>query len=108
MLPAHPLEQHLGRAGFREPAGELLAIVGQHFRRDAVGLHGRGERVGDRPAGRDGRHRRDDHITGMVIDPAQQPALAVTGQVDAADQVQLPQRRRRLPLPPPVLAPIEH
>ena len=31
VLPADPLEQHLGRAGLGEPAGELLAVVGQHL-----------------------------------------------------------------------------
>ena len=36
VLAADPLEQHLGRAGLGEPAGELLAVVGQHLRRDPV------------------------------------------------------------------------
>lgn len=49
VLAADPLEQHLGRPRFREPAGELLAIVDQRLRRHPVRAHRRGERVGDRP-----------------------------------------------------------
>ena len=104
MLAAHPLEQHLGRAGLGEPAGELLAVIGQHLRRHPVGPHGGGERVGDRPRRRDGQHRRADHVPGVIIDAGQHLALPAVGQVDPADQVQLPQRHRRLPGPPPVLA----
>jgi hypothetical protein len=31
VLPAGPLEHHLGRAGLPEPAGELLAVAGEDF-----------------------------------------------------------------------------
>ena len=34
VLAAHPLEQHLRGPGIGEPAGELLADVGQHLRRN--------------------------------------------------------------------------
>jgi hypothetical protein len=31
VLPTDPLEQHLRRPRFGEPAGELFTVVGQHF-----------------------------------------------------------------------------
>ncbi|WP_231935299.1 hypothetical protein [Micromonospora viridifaciens] len=31
VLPADPFEHHLGRAGLAEPAGELLAVIGEHL-----------------------------------------------------------------------------
>jgi len=104
VLAAHPLEQHRGRARLGEPAGELLAVIGQHLGRNPVSLHRRSERLGDRPRGRDRQHRRADNVAGVVIDAGQHLAFAAVSQVDPADQVQLPQRHRRLPGPPPVLA----
>ena len=104
MLAAHPLEQHRGRARLGEPAGELPAVIGQHLGRNPVSLHRRSERLGDRPRGRDRQHRRADNVAGVVIDAGQHLAFAAVSQVDPADQVQLPQRHRRLPGPPPVLA----
>ena len=64
------------------PAGELLAVVGQHLRRHPVAAHRRGERLGDRPPGRDREHGRADHDEpGVVVDagtasctPARRPA----------------------------------
>jgi hypothetical protein len=44
VLAANSLEQHLRRPRFREPAGELLAVVGQHLRRHAVSAYRGGER----------------------------------------------------------------
>ena len=82
MLAAHPLKQHLGRAGLGEPAGELLAVIGQHLRRNPVYLHRGCERIGDRPARRYRQHRGDDHVPGMVIDAGQQLALAAISQQD--------------------------
>jgi hypothetical protein len=42
----------------------------------------------------------------MVVDPGEHLALGPVGQVDPADQVQLPQVHRCFPLPPLVLAPV--
>jgi hypothetical protein len=36
VLAADPIEQHLGRAGLAEAAGELTAIVGQHLSRHPI------------------------------------------------------------------------
>jgi hypothetical protein len=36
VLAADPLEQHLRGAGLAEPAGEHLAVVGQHLIGDAI------------------------------------------------------------------------
>lgn len=104
VLPAEPLEHHLCRARLGEPPGELLAVVGEHLGRDPVPAQGIGERLADRPPGRPGDHRSDHGEPGVAVDPGDQLALPAAGQEHPAHDVHLPQRHRRLALPPPVLA----
>ena len=51
VLPADPLEQHLGRAGLDEPAGKHRAVIGEHFLGHPVDAPSPPRKPG-RPAGR--------------------------------------------------------
>ncbi len=104
VLPADPLEEDLGGAGPGEAAGELLAVVGEHLGRDPVDSHGAHERVGHRPARRRGQNLGDHDEAGVIVDAGEHLALPPVGEVDATDQVELPQVHRRLALPALVLA----
>jgi hypothetical protein len=64
-----------------------------------------GERQADGPPGGPGHDRCDDAVPGMVIDAGDDLGLGAAGQERPADDVQLPQRHRLIPLPPPVAAP---
>ena len=105
VLPADPLEQHLSRAGPAEPAGELLAVVGEHLGGDPVLGHRGGERQADRPGGGPHDDGGDDAEPGVVVDPGDDLALAAVGQEQARGHVHLPQLHRRRALPAAVLVP---
>lgn len=67
--------------------------------------HAVGESQTHRPAGLP-RHNGGDHTeTGMVIYPGDHFGFAAVGQLDAADDVHLPQFHRPVPLPPDVITP---
>jgi hypothetical protein len=104
VLPADPLEEHLGRQRLGEPPGELLAVVGEHLRGHAVAGHRVGERLAHRTGGRLRHHRRDHHVPGVVIDARDQLAFPAAGQEHPTHDVELPQLHRRLPGPSLVLA----
>ena len=104
MLAADPLEQHLGRSGLGEPAGELLAVSASisdgtpYLFIAAVNASAtaRSDGIASTAAG--------DDEAGVVVDAGQDLALSLVGEVDPADKVELPQRHRRLALPALVLA----
>jgi hypothetical protein len=104
VLPADPVEHDLGRAGLAEPAGELAAIVGQHLGRYPMAAQRRGEGGADGPAGGPSDQGGDDTEPGVVVDAADQLELAAVGQPDPANDIQLPQLHRPIPLPTPPVA----
>ena len=79
VLAADPLGQYLGRAGLPEPAGELLAVVSEHFARNPAPGHRGGERQADRPSRRLHHHGRDDAEPRVVVDSGDDLALAAVG-----------------------------
>ncbi len=89
----------LGWHRLGEAAGELFAVVGQHFRRHSIGGHGLGEGGAYRAAGRLGDHLGDHDEPGVVVDAGDQLALAPAGQEHPAHDVQLPQLHRGIALP---------
>jgi hypothetical protein len=90
VLPADAFEQHLPGAGFGESAGELFAVISQDFLRDTEGAQRLGEGRADRPAGGPAHHGGDDAEPGMVVHAGDHLGLAAVGQLDAANDVQLP------------------
>ena len=100
VVPADPVEQHL--PALAEPVGELLAIVSEDFPGHPEGAQRGGERQADGPPGGPGHHRGDHAVPGMIIDPGHDLGLSPVGQERPADDVQLPQRHRLIPLPPQV------
>src|SRR6266702_2858276 len=106
VLPADPVKQHLHRhAGLVEPAGEHLAVVGQHLLGHPVDAHRVHERLADW-AGGGPHHRLGDHAEpGMVIDPGDDLDLGATGEERAGSHIQLPQLHRGVSFPPPVVLP---
>ena len=105
VLPADPLEHHLRRPGLVEVASELLAIVAEYLVRDAEALQRLNKRQAHRTAGRRADHGGDDAQPGMIVHPGDHFCLAAVGQLDAADDVQLPQFHRHFPLPPLIVLP---
>jgi len=105
VLPADPLEHHLRRPGLVEAASELLAIVAEYLVRDAEALQRLNKRQAHRTAGRRADHGGDDAEPGMIVHPGDHLCLAAVGQLDAADDVQLPQFHRHFPLPPLIVLP---
>ena len=101
VLPQDPLEHHLGRAGLAEPAGELLAVVGQDLLRHPVAPQRCRQPPAHRPAGGSRHDSRAHAIPRVVIDPGQHLDLGAVGKRDL-HQVQLPQLHRPRTLPPPV------
>ena len=105
VLPADPLEQHLHRIRPGEPAGELLAVVGEHLLRDPEPTQGLHEGQTHRPSGGPTHHIGDHAVPGVIIDPGDHLRLAPAGQADPTDDVQLPQLHRPFPLPAAVVLP---
>ena len=106
VLPADPVEQHLGRRpGPAEPAGELLAIVSEDFLRDPVlGQRGR-ERGADRPAGGPWNYRGDHQKPGVVIHASHQLALRAPRSRRPRPSRPAATTDRPRPFPPAVVLP---
>ena len=94
-------EQHLGRAGLAEPAGELLTVIGQDLLRHPVAPQRRRQPLAHRPAGPSHHDLHAHAIARVVIDPGQHLDLGAVGKRDL-HQVQLPQLHRACTFPPPV------
>ena len=100
VLPADPVEQHLGvlRA---EPAGEHLAVVGQDLLRHPVAAH-RARRSGRTPPGGwrapSPRRRRTNREWSSI--PVSTLHCRPSARHHPADDVHLPQLHRSAPLPP--------
>ena len=105
VLPADPLEQHLGRAGLDEPAGEHGAVIGEYLLGHPVDGHRLHESPADRPGGGPPHRGGDDAVPGMVIDPGHDLHLGSVGEKSAGGHVQLPQLHRHRPFPPHVVLP---
>jgi hypothetical protein len=106
VLPADLVKQHLHwHAGFVEPAGEHLAVVGQHFLGHPVNAHCIHERQAHRPGG--GPHDRlgNDAEPGMVIDPGHDLHLGATSQKGAGGHIELPQLHRSAAFPAAIVLP---
>jgi hypothetical protein len=104
VLPADLVEQHLHRdARLVEPAGEHLAVVGQHLLGHPVGAHRLHERQAHRAGG--GPHDRlGEHAEpGMVIDPGHDLHLGTVGEERAGGHIELPQFHRDGPFPAAVI-----
>ena len=99
VLAADPLEQHLRGPGLAEPAGEHLAVIGQHLIGDAVKPHRGYERPAHRPAGSPAHHRGDHAEPRAVIQSGDQFQLGAIGQEHRPGDVHLPQLHRLLTLP---------
>jgi hypothetical protein len=96
---ADPLEQDLGRAGLAESSGELLAVVREHFVRDAVGPHRGDEGAADGACGATAHDGGDHAVPGVVVKAGDELQLGAVGQEYRRGDVQLPQLHRRFPLP---------
>jgi hypothetical protein len=72
---ADPLEQHLGRAGLAESAGELLAVIRQDFVGCPVGPHRCDERPAHRPPSCASDDGGDHAEPGVIVDPGDQLQL---------------------------------
>jgi hypothetical protein len=99
VLAADAIEQHLGRSGLAEAAGELAPVVCEDLLGHPIATQRRREGCTHRPAGGPSDQGGDDTEPGVVIQPADQLAHAAIGQPDPAHDVQLPQLHRPLPLP---------
>jgi hypothetical protein len=100
VIPADPVEQHL--PALAETISELLAIVRQYLAGHAEPAQRGSERQAHRPARCPDHDLADHAVPRMVIDPGHDLRLGAVGQERPADNVELPQRHRRLPLPPAV------
>jgi hypothetical protein len=101
VVPADPVEEHF--PALAESIGELFPVIRQHFLGHPVAAQCLSEGQAHRPPGR-AHHNRGYHTEpGMVIDPGDDLALAAIGQHQAPDDVDLPQRHRRLAFPAPIL-----
>jgi hypothetical protein len=104
VLAADAVKQHLGRVGTK-PAGEDLAIVGEHLIRDPVALQRRSEYPTDAASVGPLDQPGHDAEPGMVVDPGHRLELSAIDEPDPAHHVQLPQLHRPVPLPTPVVCP---
>ena len=105
VLPADPLEQHLGRAGLDEPPGKDGPVIRQDFLGHPVGAHGVKEGLADRPGGGPQHGPGDDAVPGMIIDPGDDLHLTAVSQERARGDVHLPQLHRDRAFPPLVVLP---
>ena len=80
-----------GTPGLVEPAGEHLAVVGQHLLGHPVGAHRVHERQAHRAGGRPHDRLGEDAEPGMVIDPGHDLDLGAIGEKRAGGHIQLPQ-----------------
>jgi len=92
------VEQHRTRA-LREPGGEDAAIVGEHLAGKAMGAKRELAGCTDRPGGRPHHQPGRDAVAGVVIDPGQAFELGAVFEVEAADEVELPQLHGSRALP---------
>jgi hypothetical protein len=102
VLAADAVEQDLGRVR-AEPAGEHLAVVGQHLVWEPVALQGGDKDLADAAGIGPLDQPSHDAEPGMVIDAGQKLELAAIGQPDPAHHIQLPQLHRPVPLPTAVI-----
>gem|GEM_PF-5621124 len=102
VLATDPVEQHLPSAR-AEPAGEHLAVIGQHLLRDTEGAHRLCQRLAHRTRCRPLDHMRGDHEPGMVIDTGHDARFPPVDQPHPTNDIHLPQLHRPRPLPPLVI-----
>ena len=105
VFQADPLKQHHRRAWLDEPAGKYRPVIAQHFLRDAIGGHRIEECLTDRPGGRTHDRRRQNAVTGVVIDASDDLHLPAIGKKGAGGDIHLPQLHRYRAFPPLAVPP---